>query len=320
MKRKLQIFISSTYKDMLEERQSAVEAVLRAGHIPAGMELFAAGDESQLETIKRWIEDSDVYMLILGGRYGTIEKNSGISYIEIEYDHAYNLKKPSFSVVIDEAALGKKVKKNGAAFIETEHSQELKTFKDKVLSRTSRFYTDAKDIKLSIFESLSDIMTRPGLLGWIKASEMPNTDSLNEQVNRMAEENAALRKQVEEATTQPASEMPKEKYDLDKMSDLLNKTKIKTNVWNKKEELAPKEYTLLKLLLNMRSRLITGVSNTMNMSESDKFLYFNVFPKLEIYELAANSSVPGVAYRRYALTRKGMDLIAYCDSTIKKKE
>lgn len=67
MKKKLQVFISSTYTDMRAERQAAVEAILRAGHIPAGMELFAAGDESQLETICRWIDDSDVFMLILGG-------------------------------------------------------------------------------------------------------------------------------------------------------------------------------------------------------------------------------------------------------------
>lgn len=66
MKRKLQVFISSTYTDMLDERQAVVEAILRAGHIPAGMELFAAGDEAQLETIRRWIDDSDVFMLILG--------------------------------------------------------------------------------------------------------------------------------------------------------------------------------------------------------------------------------------------------------------
>ncbi|HYI02988.1 DUF4062 domain-containing protein [Hyalangium sp.] len=68
MKRKLQVFISSTYIDLKEERQSAVEAILESGHIPAGMELFAAGDKSQLETIRRWIDDSDVYLLILGGR------------------------------------------------------------------------------------------------------------------------------------------------------------------------------------------------------------------------------------------------------------
>jgi hypothetical protein len=64
-KKKLQVFVSSTYSDLKEERQAAVEAILSAGHIPAGMELFAAGDESQMEVIKRWIDDSDVFLLIL---------------------------------------------------------------------------------------------------------------------------------------------------------------------------------------------------------------------------------------------------------------
>jgi hypothetical protein len=57
MKRKLQVFISSTYSDLKEERQAAVEAILKAGHIPAGMELFTAGDKSQMTTIERWIDD-----------------------------------------------------------------------------------------------------------------------------------------------------------------------------------------------------------------------------------------------------------------------
>lgn len=69
MNKKLQVFVSSTYTDLIEERQAAVEAILDAGHIPAGMELFKAGNESQLKTIYKWIDQSDVYMLILGGRY-----------------------------------------------------------------------------------------------------------------------------------------------------------------------------------------------------------------------------------------------------------
>ena len=60
MKRKLQVFVSSTFLDLKAERQAAVEAILLAGHIPAGMELFSAGDESQLEIIKKWIEASDI--------------------------------------------------------------------------------------------------------------------------------------------------------------------------------------------------------------------------------------------------------------------
>lgn len=79
-KKKLQVFVSSTFDDLKDARQAAVEAILTAKHIPAGMELFAAGDESQMNVIKRWIDQSDVYLLILGGRYGSIEPKSGKSY------------------------------------------------------------------------------------------------------------------------------------------------------------------------------------------------------------------------------------------------
>ena len=85
MNKKLQVFVSSTYTDLIEERQAAVQAILDAGHIPAGMELFKAGNRSQLETIYKWIDESDIYMLILGGRYGSIESKSGKSYTQLEY-------------------------------------------------------------------------------------------------------------------------------------------------------------------------------------------------------------------------------------------
>lgn len=88
MKKKLQVFISSTYIDLIAERQAAVEAILDAGHIPAGMELFQAGSQSQKETIERWIDESDVYLLILGSRYGSIEPDSKMSYTHWEYDYA----------------------------------------------------------------------------------------------------------------------------------------------------------------------------------------------------------------------------------------
>ena len=94
MKKKLQVFISSTFTDLIDERQAAVEAILKSGNIPAGMELFTAGNESQLQVITRWIDESDIYLLILGGRYGTIEEISGQSYIELEYDYAVSQNKP----------------------------------------------------------------------------------------------------------------------------------------------------------------------------------------------------------------------------------
>ena len=103
MNKKLQVFVSSTYVDLIDERQAAVEAILDAGHIPAGMELFKAGNESQLKTIYKWIDNSDVYMLILGGRYGSIEQETNMSYTELEYRYALSKNIPVFAVVLSES-------------------------------------------------------------------------------------------------------------------------------------------------------------------------------------------------------------------------
>lgn len=61
MEKKYQIFISSTFTDLIDERQAAVEAILRAGHIPAGMELFTSTNKTQWDVIKKWINESDIY-------------------------------------------------------------------------------------------------------------------------------------------------------------------------------------------------------------------------------------------------------------------
>src|SRR5438046_4027206 len=104
-RKKLQVFVSSTFSDLVKERQAAVEAILAAGHIPAGMELFTAGDESQMDVIKQWIDESDVYLLILGGRYGSIEPKSGKSYTHLEYEYALAQGKPVFACVIRDQAI-----------------------------------------------------------------------------------------------------------------------------------------------------------------------------------------------------------------------
>jgi hypothetical protein len=56
---KYQIFVSSTYEDLKEARDTVIKAVLEMGHIPVGMEMFSAADEQQWAVIKRQIDDSD---------------------------------------------------------------------------------------------------------------------------------------------------------------------------------------------------------------------------------------------------------------------
>ncbi|GHV87862.1 hypothetical protein AGMMS50267_02220 [Spirochaetia bacterium] len=87
MNKRYQVFISSTYADLAEERRYVMQALMEMDCIPAGMELFPAVDEEQWEYIKKAIDECDYYLLIIGGRYGSTT-NEGISYTEKEFDYA----------------------------------------------------------------------------------------------------------------------------------------------------------------------------------------------------------------------------------------
>ena len=86
-------FISSTFRDLITERQAVLKAVLEMGHMPAGMELFPATDDSAWNLIRDVIDSSDYYVVIVGGRYGTLD-DEGIGYTEREYDYAVSCEKP----------------------------------------------------------------------------------------------------------------------------------------------------------------------------------------------------------------------------------
>jgi hypothetical protein len=217
-RKKLQVFVSSTYKDLRHERQAAVEAILTAGHIPAGMELFTAGDESQMEVIKQWIDESDVYLLVLGGRYGSIEAKSGKSYIQLEYEYAISRKKPLFACVIKEEAIQARVKIHGTDVIEMDNQNELKAFRAEVLTRISKFWEDAKDIKITIMETLAPLAKRAELVGWVRPDTQSNVSALADEIARLSRENSRLREQVSFAS--PASYMG---LDYSEMKALLEK-------------------------------------------------------------------------------------------------
>jgi len=87
MDKRYQVFVSSTYTDLIEERHSIMRTLMKMDCIPAGMEHFPAADEEQWNFIKRIIDYSDYYLLIIGGRYGSLD-DDGISFTEKEYDYA----------------------------------------------------------------------------------------------------------------------------------------------------------------------------------------------------------------------------------------
>lgn len=317
-KKKLQVFISSTYQDLKPERQAAVEAILKSGHIPAGMELFSAGSESQLETIRRWIDESDVYMLILGGRYGSVDPKTSLSYTELEYDYAVAQGKPLFAVVITESALDKKIKDEGRDAMETENPKELKLFKEKVLTRISTFFSDSKDIKLAVHETIADLQNRNHFTGWVSGKEVPDVTSLIDEIARLRGERDEALKQASEAKiiqerTSSKSPSSAQNEEFRELITALKNLEISTKVFNQAEDEPAIDIPVIRIFDAMRDTLITGVTNRSGISDIHKLLYYNICPKLEMHGLAAIEKVPGVAWQRYRLTTKGKGLLVFLD-------
>src|SRR5437764_4698485 len=86
--RRYQVFVSSTYEDLLEERRHVIQALLETRCIPVGMELFPASTEEKWALIKRLIDDCDYFIVIVAGMYGRSPAGDGPSYTEMEFDYA----------------------------------------------------------------------------------------------------------------------------------------------------------------------------------------------------------------------------------------
>ncbi len=278
--RRLQVFVSSTYQDLRLERQAAVEAILASGHIPAGMELFSAGDESQLDVIKQWIDDSDVFLLILGGRYGSIEPTSQESYIEIEYKYALARDKPTFACVIQDGELERRVKACGRDVLETENSAKLRAFRSLVLMKIVRFWNDTKDIRLAIFETLGEFSRRNELIGWVRGDQRTGIEVADE-LARLSSENAKLRQQLE------AERSSFQGCSFEEMKSILI------------------EKGLLNFLVEKRRNLTIGFKGTAKDQETLLELAVSGLIRVELIPPRKGPGLIEFAHRRYYLTDVG---------------
>jgi hypothetical protein len=161
-----QVFVSSTYDDLREERQQATQAILETSCFPSGMELFPASDDTQWELIKRVIEESDYYIVIVAGRYGSLGPE-GISYTEMEYDYAIERGIPVLGFV-----------RGNIGEIPSNHTEQtekgrkkLADFRDKVMSRSCRKYSTASELGMAVMKSLmAEARIRPRT-GWVRADQ-----------------------------------------------------------------------------------------------------------------------------------------------------
>ena len=195
-----QVFVSSTYTDLKNERQAVISALLQLGSLPAGMELFPAADDDAWVLIKRVIDDSDYYLLVIGGRYGSIGEE-GLSYTEKEYDYAVTEGKPVMAflhgnpgkLALDDSEIDPEARKKYSAFREkVEHARHVK------------YWMSADDLAGKVALSFSSFIRTYPAAGWIRADRGDSPETLR-KLAAAQEEISKLKIKLKDLAIEPPS-------------------------------------------------------------------------------------------------------------------
>lgn len=163
-----QVFVSSTYADLKNERQKVIQTLMEMDCIPSGMELFPAVDEEQWKFIKTIIDDCDYYLLIIGGRYGSTTKE-GISYTEKEYEYA--IEKGIRVIALIHSSPENLLSKNTEG--DPVLRDRLEAFREKVMeSRLVKYWEKADDLPGQVALSLSKTIKAYPAVGWVRADKV----------------------------------------------------------------------------------------------------------------------------------------------------
>lgn len=196
-----QVFVSSTFTDLKDEREKVLQAILECKAFPAGMELFPSADDEQFEFIKREIDSSDYYLVVIGGRYGS-RADDGISFTEKEFDYAFAQGKPILAFLVRDPSK--------LAFdkceAEAEPRAKLEQFREKARkSRLVKQYSNPDELKSQVLQSLNYQFKLNPKRGWIPAGQSKREDleqirELLEKVVALEAENSELKSLRKDAT------------------------------------------------------------------------------------------------------------------------
>lgn len=162
-----QVFISSTFRDLMEERRAVIQTLLEADCIPSGMELFPASDSEKWELIKGVIDLCDYYVVIVGGRYGSVDDVETLSYTEMEFDYAVRSNKPVMGFLHGDPGKlpGEKLD------LDKELREKLDAFRNKIEKKMVKYWYEPGDLPGQVALAIMQIRKSHPAVGWIRASE-----------------------------------------------------------------------------------------------------------------------------------------------------
>lgn len=204
MDKRYQVFVSSTFADLEDERRHVIQTLMEMDCIPAGMELFPAIDEEQWEFIKKVIDDCDYYLLIIGGRYGSIAED-GLSYTEKEFDYAVE-KGLKVTVLLHEDPSSLPAKKTESI---PESKEKLLRFIEKAQTgRLRRTWKSAEELPGLVALSMTKTIKTHPAIGWVRADKLGNQSDLREMIE-LQKENEKLKAELNKPSSQHQYDLPK---------------------------------------------------------------------------------------------------------------
>ncbi len=199
MNKRFQVFVSSTYADLREERSRVIQTLMEMDCIPSGMELFPAADEDQFEFIKKVIDDCDYYLLIIGGRYGSTTAE-GVSYTEKEYEYAIAKGLKVIALLHqepDSIPVGKTDK-------DADLGKRLEEFREKIQQgRLVKYWRTPEELPGIVSLSLSKTIKTYPASGWVRGNAAASTEVL-EEINELRKKNADLQAALSSVAPTPS--------------------------------------------------------------------------------------------------------------------
>jgi hypothetical protein len=191
------VFISSTYTDLREERAQVQKSLLKLGCLPIGMELFTASEDDTWEAIKRQIEASDYFVVIIAGRYGTVAPD-GRSFTEKEFDYAYEKGIPAIGFV--HADLGKIPLER--ADVDADLRAKLETFRKKVQGPLVGYFTSPHELANEVLLSFINLRSRNPRTGYVRADQAVDPRKYADALEQVAQ----LKSELDRIRATPTTE------------------------------------------------------------------------------------------------------------------
>jgi hypothetical protein len=98
------IYISSTYIDLIEHRETVYKSLRKMGHDVIAMEDYVASDARPADKCLSDVENCNIYVGIFAWRYGYVPKGDEFSITEQEYRNAKRHKIPRLIFILDDKA------------------------------------------------------------------------------------------------------------------------------------------------------------------------------------------------------------------------